>query len=402
MQSWFSKILREKKWMIMLWALVVIIVFVKHNLIGTIMNNYYIFKYTFYHAINGLSQYGRYPAEYDDKNHYGPFFSFLFAPFAIMPDWFGHLLWVATLVFGLLWAIRRLPLAEWQKNAILLICVNDLLTAGFNVQFSIAIAALVVLTYVFIHDEKEFWAPLPILIGTFVKLYGVVGFAFFFLVKNKPKFILGCVVWTIVLFVAPMIISSPEYIINMYSEWYRYLVIKNSENISLTSYQDISIMGFVRRLLGDPLIPNTPFLIGGVILFALPYLRISQYKHKAYQLLLLASTLMFPIIFSSASESSTYVIVFVGIAIWFVIQPRPFAWHVWLLLALAIFFGSLNTTDVYPKAFRTFLRLYSIKSVPSFLIWLTIIYEMLRADFSRYTVGKETPETSLPQETARV
>lgn len=390
MGSRFEKFLHHPRLLIILWCLIIPITFAKHNFLSSFSNNYKIFKYTYVHAVEGNTLYGRYPDQYDDKNHYGPFFSLFFAPFAVLPDWAGHLLWVAMLVLVLLWAIRWLPLDHWQRNVILLICLNELLTAAFNVQFSIAIAAAITLTFVLIHREKEFWAPLPILIGAFVKLYGVVGFAFFFLVKDKPKFILGCVVWTLILFVAPMAISSPEYVMNMYGEWYKYLVIKNSENISLTSYQDISIMGFFRRLLADPFIPNTYFLIAGVVLFGLPYLRIAQYQNKAYQLLLLASTLMFPVIFSSASESSTYVIVFVGIGVWFVIQPRPYSWGVWALLVFSIVLGSFNTVDFYPQEFRTFLRIHSVKALPTVLIWLMIIYEMLTRDFSGYRILEQT------------
>lgn len=390
MKQWLLQIVHNKKWMNTIWCLAIAIVFIKHSVVGSIMNNYFIFKYTYFHAIDGTTLYGQYPNEYLDKNHYGPLFSLIMLPFAVLPDWAGHLLWVAMLVVLLLWAVRSLPLQDWQKNVILLICFNELLTAGFNVQFNIAIVALIVFTFILIHREKEFWAPLPILIGTFVKLYGIVGLAFFFLVKDKPKFIVGCVLWSLVLFFAPMILSSPQYVIDMYGEWYKYLVIKNSENISLTSWQDVSIMGFFRRLFGDSSIPNLPFLLSGILLFGLPYLRFSQYKNKAYQLLLLVSTLMFPVIFSSSSEASTYIIVFVGIAIWFVIQPRPYSWQVWALLAFAILFASLNTSDIYPEALRTFLRLHSVKALPCTLIWLMVIYEMLRSDFSAYQVQADS------------
>jgi hypothetical protein len=393
MATYFEKFLHHQRIIIVLWCLIIPIVFIKHNFSSSFPNNYKIFQYTYLHAQQGQTLYGVYPHQYDDKNHYGPFFSLFIAPFAILPDWAGHLLWVTMLVLVLLWAIRWLPLEEWQKNVIMLICLNELLTAAFNVQFNIAIAAFITLTFVLIHREKEFWAPLPILIGTFVKLYGVVGFAFFFLVKDKPKFILGCIVWSVVLFVTPMALSSPEYVVSMYGEWYKYLVIKNADNVSLTSYQDISIMGFFRRLLEDPTLPNLPFIAAGVALFGIPYLRFSQYKNQAYRLLLLASTLMFPVIFSSSSESSTYIIVFVGIAVWFAIQPRPYSWQVWGLLAAAILFGSFNTVDFYPQAFRTFLRLHSVKALPCAIIWLVVIYQMTRSDFKQFQVGKSS---SLP------
>ena len=387
MASFGWKLLHDKRYVTGLWCLVIIWTFVKHNfLVDDFSNNYLIFKYTTIHAIDGENMYGEHPGEYLDKNHYGPFFALLFAPFALLPNWLGHLLWVGSLTGSLYYVIRQLPLEEWQKNGIMLICFNDLLTASFNVQFNIAIAAMIVYTFVLIWQRKEWWASLPILVGTFVKLYGIVGFGFFFFVKNKWKFIAGAAIWTIVLFVIPMVLSSPQYVIDMYFQWYKYLVIKNTENVSLTSWQDISIIGFVRRLFQDPTIPSTPFLLTMVVLYGLTFLRISQYKNPAYQFLLLASTLIFPVLFSSASESSTYIIVFVGIAIWFVIQPQH-DWKVWSLLIFAFVFGSLNTVDIYPQVMRTWLRVHSIKALPCTLIWLRILYEMMCSDLKNYKVG---------------
>jgi len=380
------KVLHDKRYVTALWCIVIIWTFVKHNfLVSDFSNNYLIFKYTTIHAINGENMYGEHPGEYLDKNHYGPFFALLFAPFALLPNWLGHLSWVTFLTGSLYFVIRQLPLQEWQKNGIMLICFNDLLTASFNVQFNIAIAMMIVYTFVLIWQRKDLWAPLPILIGAFVKLYGIVGLAFFFFVKNKGKFILGCFTWTVVLFIIPMALSSPQYVVDMYFQWYKYLVIKNTENVDLTSYQDISIIGFVRRTLQDPTVPSLPFLLTMVVLYGLPFLRISQYKMPAYQFLLLASTLMFPVLFSSASESSTYIIVFVGIAIWFVIQPQ-LDWKVWALLIFAFVLGSLNTVDIYPQVMRTWLRVHSIKAVPCTLIWLRILYEMMFRDLSNYKV----------------
>lgn len=47
-------------------------------------NNFLIFKYVFWHTWNQTSLYAPY-AEYFDTNHYGPFFSLIIAPFAVVP-----------------------------------------------------------------------------------------------------------------------------------------------------------------------------------------------------------------------------------------------------------------------------------------------------------------------------
>lgn len=377
-----------------LWFCIIPIVLIKHFFLSRLGNNYFIYKYTYWHAQQGITLFGYYPGEYLDKNHYGPLFSIIMAPYALLPDWLGYAIWVVSLVAILYGVIQQLPLTNWQKNGILLICFNEMLTSSFNVQFSIMIAAVITYTFILIRLNKEFWAPLPMLIGAFVKLYGIVGLAFFFLVKDKPRFILGCIVWSGVLFVLPMVISSPDYVINMYREWYEYLVIKNSENISLTSHQDISVMGFVRRLLQNPDIPNWPFLAVGVIIFGIPYLRFHAYKEIAYQYLLLSSVLIFPILFSSASEGPTYIIPFVGIAIWFVIQPHPRPRYSVLLLVLAFVLASFNSTDIYPPALRVFLREHSVKAIPCLLIWLTIVYEMTFKSFANYQTEKSIMGTT--------
>jgi hypothetical protein len=367
-----------------LWLLLLIIILIKLVVVSdSIANNYLIYKFTAVHAWEGHTLFGRSPSEFLDKNHYGPLFSVVMMPFAWLPDRVGLTLWLVFMVATLWWAVRALPVTVWQQNVMLLLLSNELLTAGFNAQFNLATAAIIVFSYVLIETKKEFWAPLPFLIATFVKLYGVVALAFFFFVKDKPKFILGCVVWAIVLLVLPMLFTSPEFVWQGYQEWYLALAVKNAANVSLVSYQDISVMGFFRRLLQDPTLPNTPFLLAGVALFGLPYLRFKQFQHADFRLLMLASTLMFPVLFSSASEGSTYIIVFTGIAAWLAVQPRPFSPTVWVLLALAIVLASLNSTDLYPRAWRDFLRLHSVKAIPCLLIWLHVIYQLCTRDFGR-------------------
>ncbi|MEJ0029839.1 MAG: glycosyltransferase family 87 protein [Bacteroidota bacterium] len=152
------RLLHDKRYVTALWCLVIVWTFAKHNFLVTdFSNNYLIFKYTTIHSLDGENMYGVHPDEYDDKNHYGPFFALLFAPFAVLPNWLGHLLWVTFLTASLYFVIRKLPLEEWQKNAIMLICFNDLLTASFNVQFSIPLAAMVIYTFILVWNRKDFW-----------------------------------------------------------------------------------------------------------------------------------------------------------------------------------------------------------------------------------------------------
>ena len=68
-------------------------------------NNFLIFRGVFWHTINRTSLYEAYPSEYWDVNHYGPVFSLVIAPFALLPEWAGMLLWLMGLTAWLYAAV---------------------------------------------------------------------------------------------------------------------------------------------------------------------------------------------------------------------------------------------------------------------------------------------------------
>lgn len=348
-------------------------------------NNYLIFKYVYWHTVDLQNLYNNYP-EYRDSNHYGPVFSIFVAPFALLPDGLGCMLWNIANVTILLWGIYSLPISLNKRTIIAWICAHETLTALFSFQFNIALTGLILLSFSYLIKKKEVQSAFFIASGTLIKLYGIVGLAFFFFTRNKFRFIAGCIIAFLVLFILPMLISSPSFVIQSYADWYHSLAHKNDLNASLTSFQDISLMGIVRRTTGNVNIPNAPFLLVGLILFGLPYLRINQYKHIGFRLMLLASTLIFTVIFSSGSESPTYIIAFAGVAIWFMVQQNPKKGWLISLFVFAFILTSLSPTDIFPGPVKEFIRLYSLKALPCVIIWLTIIYQMIKEDFESYLI----------------
>lgn len=373
-----------------LWFTLTFFAVVKTLAVGS-YNNYLIFKFTYYSLINQRNFFLPQPENFGHYNLYGPIFSVFIAPFAVLPNWLGLLLWVFFNSAVLLWAIKKLPLTDGAKIGVLLIAAHENLTSILSVQFNPSTAAIIVLSFVFIHTKKDFWAAFLIVLGTFIKLYGIVGLAFFFFSGNKKQLIFGLIFWSAILFCLPMLFSSPQFIVQSYSDWYVAVTEKNMLNGDLTSYQDICLMGIVRRITANPTMGNWPYLLAGVIIFASTYLRISLFKNTAFRLLILASTLIFTVIFSTSSESPTYIIAFAGVAIWFVIQPRPIHWFKIVLLVFAILLTSFSPSDIFPKFIReTYIKPYSLKALPCILIWLTIVYELLKNDFKNYSFIKET------------
>lgn len=345
-------------------------------------NNFLIFRGVFWHTIQKLSLYDFYPTEYNDHNHYGPIFSLVIAPFAVVPDAIGLLLWLVVLALGMYYAVRRLPLEEGRQIFLYWFCAHELLTALQMQQFNIAIAAIIIGSFAAIEKGKEVTAAFLIVLGTFVKLYGVVGLAFFFFVKRKPRFILALIGWSVVCFVAPMLISSPEYVVGQYVEWYERLAAKNGEN-TFSLMQNISLLGMIRKVSGSASYSDLLVILPGLALFGLPYLRFGQYRHLAFRYAILSSVLLFVVLFSTGSESSTYIIPFAGIALWYTTSPwKRSGWDV-ALLVFAFVLSSLSPSDLFPRSLReAYVLPYALKALPPTLIWLRLSYELLTRDYA--------------------
>ena len=345
-------------------------------------NNFLIFRGVFWHTIQKLSLYDFYPTEYNDHNHYGPIFSLVIAPFAVVPDAIGLLGWLVVLALGMYYAVRRLPLEEGRQIFLYWFCAHELLTALQMQQFNIAIAAIIIGSFAAIERGKEVTAAFLIVLGTFVKLYGVVGLAFFFFVKRKPRFILALIGWSVVCFVAPMLISSPEYVVGQYVEWYERLAAKNGEN-TFSLMQNISLLGMIRKVSGSASYSDLLVILPGLALFGLPYLRFGQYRHLAFRYAILSSVLLFVVLFSTGSESSTYIIPFAGIALWYTTSPwKRSGWDV-ALLVFACVLSSLSPSDLFPRSLReAYVLPYALKALPPTLIWLRLSYELLTRDYA--------------------
>ncbi|CAA7387273.1 glycosyltransferase family 87 protein [Chryseobacterium fistulae] len=384
MKEKFLKILLNPKYIFGIYLIISVITAISKYCRGNYaINNYLIFKNVFFNTINQKNLFIHYPDLYFDLNHYGVFFSILIAPFAIMPDWLGISLWNVANTFIFIYGIYKLPFSDSKKAIFALLCLQEYITAALSLQFNIALTGLLVLSTIYIYEKKEVQSVTAILVGVFVKIYGIVGLTQFFFIKNKIKFILSGIVIFILFFVIPMVYSSPQFVVQSYSDWFHSIVEKNDENQVLGNMQDISLMGFFRRILGDPSISNWVFLAFGLPLFALPYIRIKQYKHYAFQLMILASTLLFLVLFSSSSESPTYIIAVVGVLIWFFLQKERTPFILGLLI-FVIIFTCFSTSDLFPKFVKeNYIIKYSLKAVPCIVIWLRISYELLTQNFEK-------------------
>ena len=381
-----NPLFHDYRTILFLWFFMCVFMIIKHQY----ENNFLIFCGVWDHLNAQLPLYSPYPEEYGDVNHYGPVFSLLIAPFALLPRPLGLFFWLLFLVSFLYVAIRYSDLSHFEKLFVFWFCSHELLNAMFLSQFNIGIAAIVVLTFTMIERRHDFWAAFFIMLGTMTKLYGILGLAFFFFSHQKIKFIIALLFSGVMMFVAPMLFASSEYVVSQYFEWYADLLKKNAENINMLAIgnmadlsTNISLLGFIRRSTRIFTYSDLWIIIPNLILFSLAFLRRDQYKYVAFRKMIMASALMFCVLFSTGSENSTYIIAFVGVAVWYCCVPWQRSCYDKGLMILVFIISSLSPGDLFPKViYRGFIQPYAIKAVPVAIVWFKLCYELLTCDYS--------------------
>ncbi|MXV51590.1 DUF2029 domain-containing protein [Pedobacter sp. HMF7647] len=361
-----------------IWTLLAVVV-THYQLKVNLINNFLIFRGTYVHALNGVNLYDFDPSCCQDTNHYGPIFSLIMAPLSFVGVQTASYIFQIANALLVWYAIDKLPLNQLKKNAICLICTQELNMTLQTYQTNGAIAAFIILGWVCIVNRKDFWGVFWMMTGFFIKLYSIVGLVFFFISSKKKMFIYALVPASVILFILPMVIFKPAFITQSYIDWVHSLQHKNEINLlASTTYQDVSVMGMVKRIFKTENLPLLPFLLPAAVIFMLPILRKNSLSSMEAKFSLLASALIFPVLFSTGSETVTYIIAYAGIGIWFVTRQMPYtAWQI-ILMVIAIYLGSLFETDLCPHYIKKHYMIpYALKALPTLMVWLTIIYELV-------------------------
>jgi hypothetical protein len=332
-------------------------------------NNYIVFKQSQFHLINGQDLYQPYPDEQWDLYKYSPAFAVFFGVFAYLPDIAGLSLWNLLNSLVLLLSIYFLPgISIRIKGLILLTVLIEHITSLQNSQSNALVAGLIIFAFGLLEKNKYALGTLTIALSMFIKLFGIVAIVMLIFYPKKWKMALYLLMWVLILFLLPITVIDWEQFKPLYTNWLNLLSSDHSASYGL------SVMGWLKtwfNLDPDKLIT---MLIGAVIL-CLPLFRINSYREYSFRLLMLASVLIWVIIFNHKSESPTFIIALCGASIWFYTQPLTKVNLV--LFILAFVFASLSPTDIFPAIIRkNWVFPYVLKVVPLILIWVKIIYEM--------------------------
>lgn len=364
-----------------LWLLAGLFTGIKQFNLGELnshINNFVIFKSSYGHFLQRMPLYLEYPKEYFDLYLYGPIFAILMAPFAWLPTGISVTVWNAVNAMALFLAVWNLPLDQTKRVAISWIMLNSTMTALLNTQFHPLCIALILWSYICIHRGQDAWAALWIVLGIFIKLYGIVGLAFFFFSK-KPLRLAGYLIfWMVLILIIPMLLGGWDYGISTYLGWKEVLSHKNELNVDIQNLRtDVCVMGMFRRLTGDGTLSNLWFLIPSMLLNVYVFFQIGKWKDLSFQLRMLAFVSIYLMLASTGTESPTLIMAFPGVGIWFVLGEKTRAR--WALLVVTLLISSFSPTDLFPKWLRNeWINPLGLMILPLLLVWLSIAWDLIK------------------------
>ena len=341
-------------------------------------NNFLIFRAAFDHLAAGQSLYAAYPALHEDFFKYSPTFAFLFAPFALLPLVPGYMLWAAVCAMAVFFGFARLlpprqaTLALWLS---LLPVVGDLQRAQSNALC----AGLMLLAWVAYERQQQWGAAAAIAAGAFVKLFPIAALAGAIFHPKKVRYAGIVAVVLIAGVLLPVVMTGPDGLKMQYAAW---RAIESRDAAPLPRYgtggADLyaGLMGQFRVWWGVSW-PHWPTQLVGLAVLLLPLaVQWRRYAERHFQLLFLASILVFCVLFNHQAESPSFVIAMIGMSLWFAVSERA-PWRT-ALLVVVFAVVNLGSTDLMPRAlYREYYVPYLLKTVPLIPLWLVMQAELL-------------------------
>ena len=343
--------------------------FVNSSKLDTHYNNYLIFKQSFVHLTANKDLYLEYRNEQMDYYKYSPTFSLFMAPFSLLPDWSGLLIWNLLNCLLLFFALWNLPsMSDKTRLFMFGFIIIELITSLQNSQSNGLIAGLIVFALIFLERKQMLLASLAIVLTIYIKIFGLVSLALFLFYPDKLKAVFYTLGWILIMAILPLLVVPWYQLVYLYQSWIDLIQYDHSISWGL------SFAGWLHSWI--PFQSKNVILVFGIVLFCLPFIKYKFFNELKFRLLYLASILIWIVIFNHKAESPTYIIAITGVAIWFASQKIK-AGNI-VLMVFAFIFTVLSPTDLFPDSIReNFINRYDLNVLPCILIWLNITFDLM-------------------------
>jgi len=342
-------------------------------------NTFAIFRASYAHLVHGLDLYAAYPREHRDLYKYSPTFALLMAPFAWLPFAPALVLWNVASA-GLLAVVIARLLPPGAAATALAIAFLEMVGALQYSQTNTAIAALIIAAFLALEADRPTRAGAWLALGAAVKIFPLTGLLLAVPRQRTTRTVVAAGLVLSILALVPLLVTEPHTLLAQYRSWHAitagetasYEVARGAHAWGLNG----GAMQAVRVWCGVSW-PNWPIQLVGTALLVLPVLLGRRlWSDAAYRIGLLASVLMYVVLFNHRAEAPSYVIAMTGVGIWYVTSDRSPTRTALVLIAVGVV--SLASSELVPHAIRRdVVERYAFKTAPVLAIWLVLQVELL-------------------------
>jgi hypothetical protein len=314
---------------------------------------------------------------------YGPLFSILFTPFALLPGWLGVFCWNIFTYTLFYLSVFTLPdqFSFDKKKFIFFFTALLLFSSLLSVQFNPVVTAIFLFSFTLLEKKRGFWAVLLIFLSGFIKVYGIFQLAMLLFYPRFWKNVLYAVLIGIALLLLPLVHIPANELLPYYHSWFVTVMHQANALRFYSIYRPICT--FFKSI--EPLAGLVSIGVLFVILvFTLIKLKLfkESFLHRAQFLGILMSWV---ILFGLGSERHTYVIAMVGYAIWYLCSSTTRLDKV-LLWINFVFLGILPIDILCPSAVSNLILAKLNLGIIVFAItWLIMVYKTYTSHITSQT-----------------
>ncbi len=332
--------------------------------------NYVAFRNAFFHLLARQDLYAAFPLEQGDLFKYTPTYALFMAPIAVLPYRLGAIVWNminAAAIFG---AVVWVPTLDARRRAwVLWFVFLSLVSSMQTAQSNGLMAGLMLGAFAARERGRPAVSALLAVAAGFTKPFGLFAVLACLPHEGRGRFLGWAALWAIALLLAPLVVVPPQHLAFLYRSWVTLLLNDHATKAGL------SVMTWLDAWFGlRP--PKDLVIAAGLVLLLLPLARPSRLGDAVSRARLMASVLVFVVIFNHMAESPTYVIAIVGVAVWYFSQaPTPLNT---VLLAAVFVLSCLAATDLVPQSVRAHLVApYVLKAAPCIAVWIKLQYDLV-------------------------